>query len=76
MDPLKRIGLSREQVAALTGAKLEQPAKPKKFATHIVKPDDTAGLVRKLHRYGMTTREIVRELRITADTVRRILADK
>ena len=76
MDPLKRIGLSREQVAALTGAKLEQPSKPNKSVSHIVKPDDTAGLVRKLHKHGMTTREIVRELRITADTVRRILADK
>jgi DNA invertase Pin-like site-specific DNA recombinase len=76
MEALRRVGLTREQVAALTGAKLEQPAKPKKLVSHIVRPDDTAALVRKLHQHGMTTREIVRELRITADTVRRILADK
>jgi DNA invertase Pin-like site-specific DNA recombinase len=76
MEALRRVGLTREQVAALTGAKLEQPAKPKKSVSHIVRPDDTAALVRKLHQHGMTTREIVRELRITADTVRRILADK
>ncbi len=74
MDPLKRIGLSREQVAALTGAKLEQPAKPQKSLKHIVKPDDTAALVRKLHQHGMTTREIVRELRLTTETVNRLLS--
>lgn len=76
MDPLKRIGISREQVAALTGAKLEKPVEPKKFAPHIVKPDDTAALVRKLHQHGLTTREIVSQLRITSDTVRRILDNK
>lgn len=76
MEALKRVGLTREQVAKLTGTTLAPLPTPKKSVDHIVKPDDTAALVRKLHEHGMTTREIVRELRITADTVRRILSGK
>ena len=60
----------------MAGTKLNPALAPKKSVQHIVKPDDTAALVRKLHEHGMTTREIVRELRITADTVRRILSGK
>lgn len=69
MNPLERLGLTRDQVMKMLSSKPLHKQEPS-FG------NSTQSAVWRLHDLGLTDTQIARQLRITADTVSRLLKYK
>lgn len=69
MNPLERVGLTRDQVMRMLSSNPLRKEEPS-FS------NSTQSAVWRLHDLGLTDTQIARQLRITSDTVSRLLKYK
>jgi len=69
MNPLERVGLTRDQVMRMLSSNPLRKEEPSLS-------NSTQSAVWRLHDLGLTNTQIARQLRITSDTVSRLLKYK